>query len=190
MGESTPTGRMRLFGTHSQAERKKVRAGEGLPCIVIDSREQLPLTFHRLPSREGTLQSGDYSIAGLESDFAAERKSVPDLIGSLTAGRDRFMREVDRLRGMAFARLLIVGSEGDILSHRYRSNANPTAILHSLHSIEAKGLPVAWAASPATAAELIETWAWWFARAVVRRAGILAAQGAEISSRVADPQTK
>jgi DNA excision repair protein ERCC-4 len=202
MGESTPTGRMRLFGTHRKAERAthamtgapfpplKVRAGEGLPCIVVDTREQAPLAFRRLPWREATLATGDYSIAGLESDFAVERKSVPDLIGSLTAGRDRFMREVDRLRGMSFARLLVIGSEGDVLAHRYRSNASPTAILHSLHSIEAKGLPVAWAASPATAAELVERYVWWYARAVAKRAGVLALERAEISSRYADPQTK
>ena len=57
------------------------------PVIIIDNREQMPLTFEHFPSRCGTLQSGDYSLAGHEGRFTVERKSVADLIGSLTAGR-------------------------------------------------------------------------------------------------------
>ena len=33
--------------------------------IVVDNREQDPLTFTRLQSMTGTLYSGDYSIQGL-----------------------------------------------------------------------------------------------------------------------------
>ena len=57
------------------------------PLIIIDNREQTPLTFQHFSSRRGTLQSGDYSLAGHEGRFTVERKSVADLIGSLTAGR-------------------------------------------------------------------------------------------------------
>jgi ERCC4-type nuclease len=45
------------------------------PVIVIDSREQEPLSFTRLRSVVGTLTSGDYSVAGLEELFAVERKT-------------------------------------------------------------------------------------------------------------------
>ena len=57
------------------------------PHIIIDNREQMPLTFQHFPSRRGTLQSGDYSLARFETRFTVERKSIDDLIGSLTAGR-------------------------------------------------------------------------------------------------------
>jgi len=143
-------------------------AGDILPTIIIDTREQTPLAFPRLPSRTGTLTQGDYSAAGLEADFAIERKSIPDLVGSLTAGRERFMREVDRLRGCPFARLLIVGAEADLVAGRYRSNANPKAIINSLHAIESRGLLVVFAATPEEAAALVECWAWWRARAVLQ----------------------
>lgn len=142
-------------------------AGDILPTIIVDTREQAPLAFPRLPSRTGTLTQGDYSIAGLESDFAIERKSISDLVGSLTAGRERFMREVDRLRGCSFARLLIVGTEAELMAGRYRSNANPKAIVNSLHAIESRGLPVVFATTPEDAAALVERWAWWRARAVL-----------------------
>lgn len=84
------------------------------PLIIIDSREQTPLAFEHFPSRCGTLQSGDYSLAGHEGRFTVERKSVADLIGSLTAGRERFERECHRLRGYDFARLLIVGHPDEL----------------------------------------------------------------------------
>lgn len=143
------------------------------PRIIIDTREQCPLSFERLASITGTLQTGDYSACGLESDIAIERKSIADLIGSLTCGRERFMREVDRLRAFPFARLLIVGSEAEIRSGYFRSNANPKAIIHSLHSIEARGLPVVFAATAREAARLVERWTWWRARAVVEAANEL-----------------
>ena len=142
--------------------------GPVLPIIIVDTREQEPLEFRRLPSRVGTLTQGDYSVAGLESDVAIERKSIPDLVGSLTSGRERFMREIDRLRGCGFGRLLIVGTEADIHSGRYRSNAKPKSILHSLYAIESRGLPVVFTPSPCEAAALIERWAWWRSRAVLQ----------------------
>jgi ERCC4-type nuclease len=81
------------------------------PKIIIDSREQPPLCFTRLPSIRGTLYSGDYSLAGLEDIFAIERKSVDDLVGCCVAGqRERFEHELHRMRGCRFKRLVIVGS--------------------------------------------------------------------------------
>jgi len=143
-------------------------SGDLMPCIVVDSREQAPLEFSRLPSRPGSLSTGDYSIAGLENDFAVERKSVADLIGSLTSGRERFSRELERMRSLNFCRLLIVGSEQDIAEGRYRSNASPTAIMHSLYAIESRGVPIVFSPTPAEAAALVERWAWWRARAVMQ----------------------
>jgi ERCC4-type nuclease len=70
------------------------------PVIKIDSREQAPLVFTRLQAVAGTLYAGDYSIAGLESSFAVERKSIDDLANCcMGANRDRFEHELLRLRG-------------------------------------------------------------------------------------------
>src|SRR5260370_16941859 len=96
------------------------------PVIVIDGREQLPLVFTRLQSIEGTLYSGDYSIRGLEDTFSVERKSVED-IGSCCMGqnRERFERELHRLRGFRFKRLLISRSRALIETQPYRSRIPP-----------------------------------------------------------------
>ena len=141
-----------------------------LPSIVIDTREQEPLQFSKLPTVEGTLSTGDYSVLGLENDFTVERKSLSDLFGSLTSGRDRFMREIQRMNAFVFRRLLIIGSEWEIEQGVSRSRVNPKAVLHSLAAIEARGVPVVFSSSPANAAALIERWAFWRAREVLKLA--------------------
>ncbi len=141
------------------------------PTLIVDSREQSPLTFRTLPSERGTLQTGDYSVRGCEDLFAIERKSLQDLVGSVTTERGRFERELHRLRGFRFKRLLIVGAEAEIESHRYRGNANPKAVLHSLRAFEVRyDCPVVWQPSPVLAANQVESWAWWFSREVLKAA--------------------
>ena len=79
--------------------------------VLVDTREQLPYTFQglRADANEGggpitvrtercTLNAGDYSIQGYSQMVVVERKSASDLAGTLTAGRKRFVREMDRLR--------------------------------------------------------------------------------------------
>lgn len=101
----------------------------------------------------------------MEHLFSVERKSIQDLVGSVISGRDHFERELHRLRGFDFARLLIIGTEQDICDHRYRSRAAPTAVLHSLNAFEVRyRVPVVWAGDEATAARLIERWSYWFCR--------------------------
>ncbi|HEX7859129.1 MAG TPA: ERCC4 domain-containing protein [Verrucomicrobiae bacterium] len=105
------------------------------PTIIIDTREQQPLNFRTLPSRRGTLQTGDYSVAGAEELFAVERKSIADLVGCCSGeNRARFERELHRLRGYRFKRLLIVGTETNLTAANYRSAINPSAVMGSLRA--------------------------------------------------------
>jgi len=142
------------------------------PVIITDTREQTPLTFIRLPHRAGTLQTGDYSFAGGEELFAVERKSIADLVGCcMGANRERFSRELHRLRGFRFKRLLIIGAVADIEAGNYRSAITPAAVLATCAAIEARfDIPVVFAASPADAAAQIESWAAWCAREMVTTA--------------------
>ena len=145
------------------------------PTIVVDSREQAPLRFLRLESVTGSLASGDYSFAGGEHLFAVERKSIPDLVSSVcTQERERFERELHRLRGFRFARLLIVGTREEIETGSYRSQAKPKSVLNSLAAFEARySVPVVFAPTPTVAAAQIESWAYWCAREVVEAANEL-----------------
>jgi ERCC4-type nuclease len=137
------------------------------PTIIIDSREQRPLSFKWLKSKTGMLVSGDYSVAGLEELFAVERKTIPDLIGCGTGGRERFERELCRLKSYQFARLLIVGTEAEILSGDYHSAIRPKAVIATLRAFEVRYVPVVFADTPEAAAQKIESWVWWFAREMI-----------------------
>jgi len=87
-------------------------SGEVWPTILIDTREQTPLAFdRRFPTERATLPVGDYGVRGFSDwsnpAFVIERKTLDDLCGSLGTGRERFLREVERMRQFRFRALVI-----------------------------------------------------------------------------------
>ena len=76
-----------------------------VPNIIIDTREQLPYSFKH-PSEIKALNTGDYSIVGLENSVVVERKRHEEFVGCLSNDRDRFQRELER--GQGFHRLHVV----------------------------------------------------------------------------------
>jgi len=123
----------------------------------------------------GTLTSGDYSFTGGTELLSVERKSLPDLVACVVGeNRERFERELHRLRGFRFKRLLIVGSREAILGGEYRSNVKPASILHSLDTWEVRfDVPVVFCETPETAGHQVESWCYWFARELVSNANTL-----------------
>ena len=127
------------------------------PVILVDSREQRPYLFQKFPcaiKRVG-LKQGDYSVEGLESRVAVERKSLSDLVGTLTQGRDRFYRELDRLASYDFVAIVIEATYRQVAHGPYAfSRAKPYSIIRTLHSIQQKrGVQVIFAGDAAHAEE-------------------------------------
>ena len=90
----------------------------------------IPLT---VPIVEGTLKSGDYSLKGFESRVAVERKSLADWYGTLGKGRDRFERELERLREYEFAAVVIEASLTEITTQPPRhSELSPKVVYRTL----------------------------------------------------------
>lgn len=92
-----------------------------LPTLTIieDSREQNPLDFSGFRGvnvvHQG-LKTGDYSIQGYEDKICFERKSAPDLISTLSAGHERFLREVERMKSYE-EKYILVEREPSIVAH-------------------------------------------------------------------------
>lgn len=147
-----------------------------LPRIIVDTREQTPLVFTRLASEVSGLTTGDYSFSGGEAYMAVERKSVADLVGCcMGVDRARFERELHRLRGFKFKRLLVVGTLEEIAAHQYRSRIEPDAVIGTLAALEVRyEVPVVFAATPEGAASWVEQWACWCAREIITEANHLA----------------
>lgn len=105
--------------------------------IITDTREQTPYTFRRYPVEviPGTLTAGDYSVPGFTDEVAVERKELSDLLGCLTHDRERFVRELERLRGYQSAALLIEAPLAMIQAGRYRSRMKPENAVQSIISI-------------------------------------------------------
>ena len=102
--------------------------------IVVDSREQaaFPFTGYDAYVTQGTLTAGDYSLAGLESLVAVERKSLPDLVACLGRERDRFVRELERLRGFESAAVVVESPISALALGEYRSAMAPKAAYESV----------------------------------------------------------
>lgn len=66
--------------------------------IFVDSREQRKLEFEGVPIEIKALKFGDYSLNDIvvSSNTYIERKSMADLIGTLSGGLERFKREISR----------------------------------------------------------------------------------------------
>ena len=123
-----------------------------LPCsfvILTDTREQSPFTFEGIradsnrsyrplviETRRATLKQGDYSIMGLEDRIAIERKSKADLFGTLSAGRDRFERELERLADcVAWSAVVVEAELSEILASPPEfSNLLPKTVVRSVLS--------------------------------------------------------
>lgn len=128
------------------------------PCIIIDTREQAPFLFSEgVDTERATLDAGDYSVRGLTASVAIERKSLDDLVGSITAGRERFLACCSRMARLDFAAVVVEGSVEDVLAGLYRSRTRPQSVLGTMLAIHADfGVPTIWAGSRANASNITE----------------------------------
>ena len=108
--------------------------------ILIDTREQTPFLFFDYPcsTSTGTLHTGDYSVSGFESRILIERKSLADLASCMTAGRDRFERELERMRPFESACVIVEEPLTAIRHSSYRSNHNPRSFEQSILSFSTR----------------------------------------------------
>ena len=106
--------------------------------IIIDTREQKgydftsitpipPLTIIR------TLKTGDYSLDGFEDQITVERKSLADAFNSIGKGRERFVRELERMAELNYSAVVIEAEWNDIVRHPpTRSKLNPKSVYSSI----------------------------------------------------------
>lgn len=131
--------------------------------IIVDTREQLPYTFGQIPGRTPDemmvvptivrgLPSGDYSIQGMESLIAIERKSLDDLYGSVTWGRKRFEADIGRLDELpGFAAVVIEADWREIVApaeHRpgWINQTEPQSVVGTINAWSMRYPRVQWLA--------------------------------------------
>lgn len=120
--------------------------------VVCDSREQDPFSFSGKTYEgttvvQGSLMTGDYSVKGLETRVAVERKSLPDLVHCLGPDRERFVRELERAKALdAFAVVVEAGWQ-ELAQGQYRSRMLPKAACASIAAFMARGTQIFFAGS-------------------------------------------
>ncbi len=99
--------------------------------ILTDTREQAPFDLTPLKTRTGNLPTGDYTLEAAPDFAVIERKSASDLLGCIGGGRERFERELQRLRAFPRRIVLVECSYPDLLNH-HRTQIKPAAIAGSI----------------------------------------------------------
>jgi hypothetical protein len=80
-----------------------------IPQIIVDSREQKPFDFKEHTILNSKLEYGDYSLHP-NNKLAIERKSLSDLYGTLSGGRERFEREIQKAQKLEGYIVVVVES--------------------------------------------------------------------------------
>jgi ERCC4-type nuclease len=115
------------------------------PILLVDTREQDPLKFAPYKERFGAivkmkLDAGDYSVLGHENAISFERKSLGDLVSTLTQpkNRDRFFRELDRLAHHRYAAIIVEASYAQVASPYQYTRVKPATVLGLLQAIQTR----------------------------------------------------
>lgn len=122
--------------------------------VIVDTREQTPWTFEEqgLELVTAKLETGDYSVEGLEHCVTIERKSLGDWTGSVIRDRARFFRELDRMRAFRFRCVIVEASVRAIAEGQYKSKASPASVLAFVSEVTVgQSVPVYLAGSRAEA---------------------------------------
>lgn len=89
--------------------------------IIVDTREQQPWEFENMVKSVSKLDTGDYSLQGLEHMLCIERKkSVSEVANNIT--ESRFKDVVARMDTFKYAFLLLEFELDDVLSYPVGSN--------------------------------------------------------------------
>lgn len=170
------TGRL-IVKRHGHSILRSARVPK--PMVLVDTREQQPFalcTSH--PNwiggeRRAALKTGDYTVEGMESLLALERKNLADLVACIVTYRRRFLASCERLAKFRWKAILIEATFEDIKSgwseFDIPSEVHPNAVCGTLDAIEAKhGIPIIYASTDrALATERAASWLskhftyWW-----------------------------
>jgi ERCC4-type nuclease len=84
--------------------------------IIIDTREQRPWSFDEYATANRKLDTGDYSVEGLENVLAIERKrNVAEIANNIT--ESRFKDVIDRLKSFKYAFILLEFDLNNVLEY-------------------------------------------------------------------------
>jgi ERCC4-type nuclease len=112
-------------------------------------------------------------MAALPEGAVVERKTVPDLLGCMGKGRDRFERELKRSRYLGRLLIVVEGTLADVLAQS--RGIHPSAIIGTLAAWQRRYSPICFAGNVETAAKIAESFLLGQVKEIQREAGRLLA---------------
>ena len=114
--------------------------------IIIDTREQLDLDFAQheyvIVTARRKLDVGDYGCIfedGYEVPAYFERKSIPDLFGTMGKGYTRFKKEIQRARDSKVKLILLIeGSMSKVKRGTRHSTLTGLSVIRKLMTLQIK----------------------------------------------------
>jgi ERCC4-type nuclease len=104
--------------------------------ICVDTREgNVPPFPEGVTLLRETMKTADYTSPALRTVAVVERKSVSDFCSTISFGRERFERELERMRSFRFKACVV---EGDCSLVMRSSGVHPHAILGTVASMTAR----------------------------------------------------
>lgn len=126
--------------------------------FICDTREPWPHPWaDYLPDEctieRGTMETGDWCVAGFADGVVIERKTASDFLGTITSGRERFEKELRRAR--LDCRELIIVVEASLAVVKAKSGGmSEGSLLGTIASFARQGIPVIFAGDVETAASI------------------------------------
>jgi ERCC4-type nuclease len=122
------------------AERGGTQLRTPLPVAVVDTREQIPLSFRRFKGwfsgiEMRALPIGDYSVAGMEDSCVVERKNLSDLVCSFTENRSVFIKRLRCISKLPHGLLVITAPLSQIKSAYPYGRGSPNQVTQSLIAV-------------------------------------------------------
>lgn len=139
--------------------------------VVVDTREKEPYSFDpdRIEVIRRALPAGDYSLQGMESLVAVERKSLDDFVQTVIRSRERFRKELLALQTLASTCVVVEAGFQDVISGLYSSDAHPNSVIGSALSIIVDyNIPVFFCSNRQAARLFVEEYLLKFHRKVAR----------------------
>lgn len=122
---------------------------------IVDTREQLPYLLAPMQVERAKLATGDYSVKGLESLVAVERKTLDDYLACVGRERERFDREMQRILAYPTRALVIESTWQQLQFGGWRGKVTPQAAMGSALGWIAQGVPVVMAGNRSAGDQMV-----------------------------------
>ncbi len=105
--------------------------------VIVDKDEKRPWDFDasKFAVEVRHLPTGDYTLRDFADRLTIERKSLGDLVNSVIHDWLRFRKQLYRMAAFDVAVIVVEADLGDVMAHRYESDADPQSVIGRCHSM-------------------------------------------------------